>query len=111
MAVLDFSATLPLGPGYESVTLIGSRGAAYADDHHNSHLLYRGEGPTAVISGQGSHDVLLELQAFVDSIGQRGRPPDGCGDCLRAHRVIDGAARSLESGRVLHERGGCYESL
>ena len=42
MAILDFARGLPSGQGYNSVSLIGSTGAAYADDHHNSHLLFTG---------------------------------------------------------------------
>ena len=40
MAVMDFSGTLSGDSAYDSLSLIGSRGAAYADDHWNTHLLY-----------------------------------------------------------------------
>ena len=42
MAVLDFSDRLPAGQGYDSLSLIGSSGAAYSDDHHNTHLPLNG---------------------------------------------------------------------
>ena len=35
MALLDFAWNLPAGGDYESLHVIGDRGAAYADDHHN----------------------------------------------------------------------------
>ena len=42
MALLDVQSDLPDGTEYYSVTAIGARGAAYADDHRNSHLLLKG---------------------------------------------------------------------
>ena len=108
MAVLDFSAKLPSGPGYESVSLIGSGGAAYADDHHNTHLLFGGGPPTALVSSQGNGHVLLELQAFVDAVRNDTRPPVSGDDCRSVHHVIEAVARSLESGGVLHQQEGRY---
>ena len=109
MAVLDFSGTLPPGPGYDSASLIGSTGAAYADDHHNTHLLYRGGNPAALISGQGSGHLLDELQAFVDATGEQREAPVGGNACIRAHQVIEAVVRSLETGQVLHKQGERYE--
>ena len=109
MAVLDFSGTLPPGPGYDSASLIGSTGAAYADDHHNTHLLYRGGNPAALISDQGSGHVLDDLQAFVDATGEKREAPVGGDACIRAHQVIEAVLRSLETGQVLRKQGECYE--
>ena len=109
MAVLDFSGTLPPGPGYDSASLIGSRGAAYADDHHNTHLLYRGGNPAALISSQGRDHVLDELQAFVDATGEKLEAPVGGDACIRAHQVIEAVVHSLETGQVLLKQGDRYE--
>ena len=109
MAILDFSDTLPAGRGYESLSLIGSSGAAYADDHHNTHLLFRGGNPAALISDQGHGHRILEFQAFVDSIIEGGQPTVSGADCLAVHQVIDAIGRSIESGQSLHDRGGRYE--
>ena len=111
MAVLDFSGTLPPGPGYDSASLIGSRGAAYADDHHNTHLLYRGGDPSALISSQGRGHILDELQAFVDVIGGQRQPPVGGDDCIGVHQVIEAVVRSLESGQVVRREGDRYEPV
>jgi predicted dehydrogenase len=108
MAVLDFSERLPAGQDYDSLSLIGSTGAAYADDHHNTHLLFAGRNPTALISDSGNGH-LIELQAFVDEIAQRSSPSIGGEAILTAHRVIDAVGRSIESTQVLQERGGVYE--
>ena len=47
MALLDFTNSLPTGDNYESLCLIGSKGAAYADDHRNRNLFFSGEAPNA----------------------------------------------------------------
>jgi predicted dehydrogenase len=109
MAILDFSTALPAGEGYESLSLIGSSGAAYADDHHNTHLLYRGGNPAALISGQGHLHVVREHQAFVDAIIEKTPPRVTGEECLAAHQVMDAVLRSLDSGQVLHEQEDGYE--
>ena len=54
MALIDVSAGLPPGDGYRSVSVIGSAGAGYADDHHNRALLFVGGGdPAARDPGRG----------------------------------------------------------
>ena len=106
MAILDFSSGLLAGRGYDSLSLIGSQGAAYADDHHNTHLLFAGGNPTALVSDAGSGH-LMELQAFVDAI--RSCAPTSGNECRAVHRVIDSVERSIRSGQVLHEKKGRHE--
>ena len=108
MAVLDFSDRLPVGRGYDSLSLVGSSGAAYSDDHHNTHLLFAGGNPVALIDDCGD-GLLHEVQAFVDAVGGEVLPPTGDEAILAAHRVLEAIGRSSESAQVLHERGGTYE--
>lgn len=107
MAILDYSERLPTGQGYDSLSVIGSKGAAYADDHHNTHLLFSGRNPRALISDNGNGH-LHELQALVDEIS-RGASPSIDRAILSVHHVIDAVERSIESNQVLRERGGVYE--
>ena len=109
MAVLDFSDRLPEGQGYDSFSLIGSSGAAYSDDHHNSHLLFAGGNPAALIDDCGD-GLLDEAQAFVDAIAGEALPPTDGERILEVHRVLEAIGRSSESAGVLHDRGGSYES-
>ena len=109
MAILDFSSALPAGRGYASVSLIGSRGAAYSDDHHNTHLRYGGGNPAALISNPDRGHVAVELQAFVNTIANKTPPPHGTVDCLAVHQVVDTVKRSLDSGQVLRVQGDGYE--
>ena len=108
MAVLDFSDRLPAGQGYDSLSLIGSSGAAYSDDHHNSHLLFTGGHPAALIDDCGD-GLLHEVQSFVDAIGGETLPPTDGEAILVVHRVLEAIGRSSESAGVLHDRGGSYE--
>jgi predicted dehydrogenase len=104
MAVLDYATRLPDGQSYDSLSLIGSSGAAYADDHHNTHLLLTGRSTKALISHSGSGS-LEELQVFVDDVAS------AAGDSasvFRVHRVIESIRQSMEAGQVLVERGDAY---
>ena len=108
MAVLDFSDRLPAGQGYDSLSLIGSRGAAYSDDHHNSHLLFTGGHPSALIDDSGD-GLLFEVQGFVDAVAGEEAPAINSEAILTVHRVLEAIGRSSESAEVLHEREGTYE--
>ncbi len=111
MALVDHSMMLPPGSDYFSLSVIGSAGAAYADDHHNMHLLYRGGRPTALPAGQGKLHHLAELQEFVDGI-EAGRPPAiTAEDGHKAAEVVRAAGRSLKSGRAMQLVGSCYEFI
>jgi myo-inositol 2-dehydrogenase/D-chiro-inositol 1-dehydrogenase len=109
MAMFDYSTMLPAGQTYRSLFLIGATGAAYADDHHNAHLLFRGGNPSALISREGNCNVTAELQDFVDAIREQRLPSVGSEDVRAAHQIADGVARSLETGQVLEAKGDFYE--
>ncbi len=109
MALVDHCMMLPAGSDYFSLSLAGSNGAAYADDHHNMHLLYGGGRPTALPADRGRLYHLAELQAFVDAI-EKGRPPAiTADDGHKAVQVVRAAGRSLASGRAMRLIGSCYE--
>jgi predicted dehydrogenase len=75
MALLDQARGLPAGDRYDSLAVICSSGAAYADDHQNMQLLYRGGSPKAVRTDEGIQQWSALLQEFVDSIaGQDSNP-------------------------------------
>lgn len=108
MAVLDYAGRLPDGPGYDSLSLIGSTGAAYADDHHNTHLLFAGKNATALISDSGNSRY-HELHAFVQKIAKDESWSTDCELILAVHRVMDGVRHSIESSQALQEQRGAYE--
>jgi len=108
MAVLDFSNRLPAGQGYDSLSLIGSSGAAYSDDHHNTHLLFTGGHPAALIDDCGE-GLAQELQGFVEAVAGEETPGIDSEGILAVHRVLEATGRSSASAEVLHDRGGAYE--
>ena len=62
MALLDFADRLPPGEGYQSLSVIGSAGTAYADDHQNMQLVFRGGRPQAVRADESGrrHSALVQ---------------------------------------------------
>src|SRR5205085_8908378 len=74
MALIDYARTLPPGDAYFSLSLIGSAGAAYADDHHNMQLLFGRGHPRALNTGQGDGRLLAQLQEFVTAVAENREP-------------------------------------
>ena len=109
MAVIDVAVELPAGDGYQSVTVIGSTGAAYADDHHNRNLLFQGGDPVALDPGEGHLDAVAELAEMTDAIQQRRAPATTAADGYNALLVAETAQRSQDSGEALQLRGDAYE--
>ena len=108
MSVIDYSASLPDGPGYHFLSMIGSKGAAYADDHHNVNLVYGDGGTRALGTGHGAGHILAQLQEFADAISE-GRDPAPTGaDGRNAVLVAEAAAESMCSGRTARLAGGQY---
>ena len=108
MSVIDYSASLSQGPGYNFLSMIGSKGAAYADDHHNVNLVYGNGGTRALGPGQGGGHTLAELQEFADAIHE-GRDPAATGaDGRSAVLVAEAVAESMCSGRTARLAGGQY---
>ncbi|MCE9561453.1 MAG: hypothetical protein K8U57_05305 [Planctomycetes bacterium] len=68
MALLDFNNRLPAGDGYQSLSVIAASGAAYADDHQNRQLAFRGGSPDAVRTEERSGQLAAIAQEFVDAL-------------------------------------------
>lgn len=101
MALIDVSHSLPPGGEYSSVSVIGSSGSAYADDHHNQQLVFGGESPAARRTGEGSLDRLAMLQEFIDAI--RAGEPDVSIDSLRnCSAILDAVRESLASHEAVN---------
>ena len=68
MALITLVESLPPGDGYRSLCVIGSNGAAYADDHRNKHLLFTGGSPRAVEQKQRHAFIQPMLEAFLKDL-------------------------------------------
>ena len=100
MALIDYSETLPQGDGYFSLSLIGSTGAAYADDHRNMQLLYDGGHPSALNLGEGDTLFLSQLQEFINAVQEQREPLVAGADALRVIEVVETAAVALATGHA-----------
>ncbi len=108
MAICGIATGLPLGSGYYSLALIGSLGAAYADDHHNVHLVYRGGRPQAFVSDQRAIAVRAQIDEFAGAINE-GRDPSVSGaDAMVALQVAEAVAASSASGQTAHLKENGY---
>lgn len=104
MALLDWNDCLPQGDGYRSLSVIGSRGAAYADDHTNMQLLYSGGKPQALRADEGLGQWAALLQEFVDRLRAVERNANPSHDQRNWHTVWTMAAalhRSLETRQAV----------
>ena len=77
MALIDFSNRLPNGDGYQSLSVIGSSGAAYADDHQNMQLVFRGGQAQAVRAEETGRRHAAAIQERIDSL-QAGHDVAAC---------------------------------
>ena len=109
MAFIDLTEDLPPGDGYRSVTVVGSAGAGYADDHHNRALVFSGGAAAARDPGEGNLHLVAELKEFGAAVaGQRAPQVTGI-DAGAALLVAEAAASSVATGAVLERKGEHYE--
>ncbi len=101
MALITYSNRLPPGDGYQFLSVIGSSGAAYADDHQNRQLVYAGGTPRAVRGGEGTTLAPL-MQEFVDALREDRDLSAGLSTWTRAWELADAVQRSIESRQAIH---------
>jgi predicted dehydrogenase len=106
MAMIDVAGSLPAGGDYFSLSMIGSTGAAYADDHHNMNLLYSGGQPSALRASQGRADLAGQLQEFVDAIGEQRPAAVTLEDATRTIAVTEQIIESANSSQVIERKEG-----
>ena len=70
MALIDFSDRMPDGDQYDSLSVIGSTGAAYSDDQSNRQLLFRGGAAQAVRTDEDVRQHVAMVQEFVDAVAE-----------------------------------------
>ena len=109
MALIDLAHTLPTGDGYDSLTLIGSLGAAYADTHHNVQLLYGGGHAQAVRTEPDESVVALMLAEFAAAIAEQREPAVGGADGHAALLVAAAMESSLAAVAAMTLTEGRYE--
>ena len=97
MALIDYSNQLPEGDGYQSLSVIGSTGAAYADDHQNMQLVFRGGRPLAVRAEETGRRHAALIQEFVEGL-QAGRGvPSAVADWRRVIDLANAVTQSMQT--------------
>jgi len=102
MALID-TASLPVGLGYFSLSVIGRTGAAYADDHHNAHLLYRGGHPAALLADLPPAG---PLAALLDDCAARLAEPPPAIEGRLARQLEAAVAAARAAGQPVQLPGG-----
>lgn len=87
MAMIDHALEFTTCDGYHAVTLIGSTGAAYSDDHRNMQLLLTRAGTSALKVNESELARVNLLGAWMDSIAKASPAPVGLSDFKRALHV------------------------
>lgn len=85
------------GDSYETLSVIGAKGAAYMDDHHNAQLLLCDGSARAAVTSEHEAGAIAELQEFVGAIGG-GRAAGGPRTLTAAAATIAAAARAVVEG-------------
>jgi hypothetical protein len=105
MALLACSSALPAGDDYRSLSVIGSAGAAYADDHQNMQLIYRGRHPQAIRAEEGIRQWVNITQDFVDALSSGRDLSSSFLDWQRASAVAQAVEQSLVSRQAISLEG------
>lgn len=89
MALMDVSNCSDSASAYESIQLIGATGAAYGDDHHNTHLQFNHGSVSARIHHQGIvHGLMGLVDAFVSGVTDQSEWCVSLNDTLRVYELM-----------------------
>lgn len=99
MALISLSRNMPAGDDYQTVSLICSTGAAYADDHLQKQLIFRGEHPQAVQRDEIVPTLVNQLKDFAEAVASKRSPMIAADGMLAAMKLTDAVWSSLIESR------------
>jgi predicted dehydrogenase len=101
MALIDYTNRLPTDKPYQSMSVIGFSGAAYAEDDQNMQLVFRG-GRAEALPTVGSPVLALTalVQEFVDELAA-GRTSAASTNPWSVYSLADAINRSLTSHQAI----------
>lgn len=107
MALLDYARRMPQGGGYQSLSVIGATGAAYADDHQNMQLAYDSISatPRAIQTSEGIRPLVALVQAFVDGLAAKRDMSASVAEWRAVLKVKAALEKSLASGQAVSLEG------
>ncbi len=94
MAMIDFCSTPEKGENYHSLCLIGSRGAAYADDHRDRNLIFAEGVANAELPGCRNAFIQPMLEDFLARIIAEQSPESANNDYLTAQKIVKAAGET-----------------
>jgi predicted dehydrogenase len=101
MALIDYTNRLPVGDDYVSLSVIGSSGAAYADDHQNMQLLYCGGHPKSLRLDERSRQIAALVQEFVDGLNANRDFSTTVAAWLHVLKLAQSVSQSLATGQAI----------
>jgi predicted dehydrogenase len=101
MALLDRARLPGSQPDYFSLSVLGTAGAAYADDHHNRQLVLTTSGPRAISTPFGDTARRELWQQFVEAARDDQAAERGRQERQRLRRVAEAVQQSLETGAAV----------
>jgi predicted dehydrogenase len=109
MAVIDCQQHGSLsGSPYYSLSLIGSSGAAYADDHHNVNLWLK-QGIHGLAPHGAGDEFAGQLQSFIEQLQQRQYSTQTAREYLWSLAAAEAAVGAAATGRLAVRSGDGYE--
>jgi predicted dehydrogenase len=102
MALLSSTANLAGTDEYETVSLIGSTGAAYADDQSQTQLVFREKSPRAIIERERIPTLAAELRDFQQAIADRRDPEKSLQWLIAALELMGPVQKSLADRQPIH---------
>jgi predicted dehydrogenase len=101
MALIDLDQSIPSDNAYYSLTLIGSSGAAYADDHRDMNLILGHGGMHAVRTSQGGVGVFNLIDDFANAVQQGDDFSSFWDETESALQVAEDVRRAADSREVV----------
>ncbi len=101
MALLDFADRLPPGEGYQSLSVIGSAGAAYADDQQNMQLVFRGGRPQTLRADESGRRHSALVQETIEALQAGGDVAAHVADWQNVVKVAEAVRQSFASNKPL----------
>jgi predicted dehydrogenase len=101
MALIDYSSRLPPGGGYGSLSVIGTKGSAQADDHQNMQLVFRGCAPRAVRTEEKVDAQARLIRHFAEALRDGRDPQEDAAGWRRVNSAVAAAIQSLSTGQAV----------
>ena len=105
MAIIDLDTAIPAGNQYYSLSVIGSAGAVYADDHHNFNLLMGQDNTSMLLTSQGDTALAAMIDNFVITVREGGPFSPSWSDTKAARSVADQVRMAVQQQAVVTPGG------